>query len=86
MLSTCLNCSPIHKHPHGLTDTDYDALFTKDKPIIFAFHGYPTLIHELTYYRHNKHNLHRITAIRKKERLQHRLICVSRMKSTVFIW
>ena len=45
------------KHPHGLTDVDYDALFTKDKPIIFAFHGYPTLVHELTYYRHNR-NLH----------------------------
>ena len=45
------------QHPHGLSDTDYDALFTKDKPIIFAFHGYPTLIHELTYYRHNR-NLH----------------------------
>ena len=42
------------QHPHGLSDTDYDALFTKDKPIIFAFHGYPTLIHELTYYRHNR--------------------------------
>lgn len=42
------------KHPHGLTDTDYDALFTKDKSIIFAFHGYPTLIHELTYHRHNR--------------------------------
>lgn len=46
-----------HKHPHGLTDEDYDLLFTKDKPIIFAFHGYPTLIHELLYYRHNR-NLH----------------------------
>jgi len=45
------------KHPHGLTDEDYDILFTKDKPIIFAFHGYPTLIHELLYYRHNR-NLH----------------------------
>lgn len=45
------------KHPHGLTDADYDALFTKDKPIIFAFHGYPTLVHELTYLRHNR-NLH----------------------------
>lgn len=42
------------KHPHGLSDTDYDALFTKDKPIIFAFHGYPTMIHELTYYRANR--------------------------------
>ena len=41
-------------HPHGLTDDDYDALFTKDKPVIFAFHGYPSLIHQLTYKRHNK--------------------------------
>ena len=38
-----------HKHPHGLSDAEYDAIFTKDKPVIFAFHGYPTLIHELTY-------------------------------------
>ncbi len=44
-------------HPHGLTDKEYDSLFTKDKPIIFAFHGYPNLIHELTYNRHNN-NLH----------------------------
>ena len=42
------------KHPHGLSDREYDALFTTDKPIIFAFHGYPTLIHELTYERHNR--------------------------------
>ena len=40
-----------------MTDTEYNALFTKDKPIIFAFHGYPTLIHELTYWRENR-NLH----------------------------
>ncbi len=45
------------KHPHGLDDNDYDALFTKDKPIVFAFHGYASLIHELTYNRHNL-NLH----------------------------
>lgn len=45
------------KHPHALTDGAYDSLFTIDKPIIFAFHGYPTLIHELTYFRHN-HNIH----------------------------
>lgn len=44
-------------HPHGLTDTEYDSLFTLDKPIIFAFHGYPQLIHQLTYNRHNK-NIH----------------------------
>lgn len=46
-----------NKHPHGLTDEEYDGLFTKDKPIIFAFHGYPSLIHQLVYNRHNK-NLH----------------------------
>lgn len=45
------------EHPHGLSDYDYDAIFTKDKPIIFAFHGYPNLIHQLTYRRTNK-NLH----------------------------
>lgn len=42
------------EHPHGLSDEDYNALFTKDKPIIFAFHGYPHLIHQLTYKRYNK--------------------------------
>lgn len=41
-------------HPHGLSDSQYDELFTKDKPIIFAFHGYPSLIHMLTYKRHNQ--------------------------------
>ncbi len=45
---------PKQEHPHGLTDAEYDMLFTKNKPIIFAFHGYPTLIHELTYDRHNR--------------------------------
>ena len=45
------------QHPHGLSQREYDALFTKDKPIIFAFHGYPSLIHLLTYKRVNK-NLH----------------------------
>ena len=44
-------------HPHGLTDEDYDAIFTQDKPIIFAFHGYPSLIHQLTYNRRNQ-NMH----------------------------
>ena len=52
-----MKLQPHTEHPHGLTDEDYDALFTKDKPIIFAFHGYPTLVHELTYRRRNK-NLH----------------------------
>ena len=45
------------KHPHGLTDSDYNAIFTKDKPIIFVFHGYPSLIHQLVYNRDNK-NIH----------------------------
>ncbi len=45
------------RHPHGLSDDDYDSLFTVDKPIIFAFHGYPDLIHQLTYKRHNQ-NMH----------------------------
>ena len=43
-----------NKHPHGLSDEEYDLLFTKDKPIIFAFHGYPSLIHQLTYKRNNQ--------------------------------
>ena len=45
---------PQSEHPHGLSDAEYDMLFTKNKPIIFNFHGYPTLIHELTYRRHNR--------------------------------
>jgi xylulose-5-phosphate/fructose-6-phosphate phosphoketolase len=45
-------------HPHGLSDEDFDALFTKDKPVIFAFHGYPALVHRLTYRRVNHDNLH----------------------------
>jgi xylulose-5-phosphate/fructose-6-phosphate phosphoketolase len=46
------------EHPHGLSDADYDALFTKNKPVIFAFHGYPWLIHRLTYNRTNNANMH----------------------------
>jgi xylulose-5-phosphate/fructose-6-phosphate phosphoketolase len=45
------------EHPHGLSEVDYDSLFTKDKQIIFGFHGYPTLVHRLTYRRTNR-NLH----------------------------
>lgn len=45
--------SPSH-HPHGISDEEYDEIFTKDKPIIFAYHGYPTLIHELTWFRKNQ--------------------------------
>jgi xylulose-5-phosphate/fructose-6-phosphate phosphoketolase len=46
------------EHPHGLNDADYDALFTRDKPVIFAFHGYPWLVHRLTYNRPNNTHLH----------------------------
>ncbi|MTW23120.1 phosphoketolase family protein [Allochromatium palmeri] len=52
-----MRLQPSLEHPHGLTDRDYDALFTRDKPIIFGFHGYPWLVHRLTYRRAN-HNLH----------------------------
>ena len=53
-----MKLQPRSEHPHGLSDEDFDALFTTDKPIIFAFHGYPTLIHRLTYRRTNHENLH----------------------------
>jgi xylulose-5-phosphate/fructose-6-phosphate phosphoketolase len=46
------------QHPHGLTDPAFDALFTTDRPIVFAYHGYPWLIHRLTYRRRNHGNLH----------------------------
>jgi xylulose-5-phosphate/fructose-6-phosphate phosphoketolase len=46
------------EHPHGLSDKEFDAIFTTDKPVIFAFHGYPWLIHRLTYNRTNNHNIH----------------------------
>jgi xylulose-5-phosphate/fructose-6-phosphate phosphoketolase len=49
---------PHTEHPHGLTDHEFDAIFTGDKPIVFAYHGYPWLIHRLTYRRTNHHNLH----------------------------
>jgi xylulose-5-phosphate/fructose-6-phosphate phosphoketolase len=53
-----LALQPTSEHPHGLADEDFDALFTADKPVIFAFHGYPTLIHRLTYRRRNHNNIH----------------------------
>lgn len=49
-----MKLQPQFKHPHGLNDIEFNSLFTKDKPIVFAFHGYPTLIHELLYHRENK--------------------------------
>jgi xylulose-5-phosphate/fructose-6-phosphate phosphoketolase len=53
-----MTIQPASEHPHGLSDLDFDSMFTVDKPIIFAYHGYPWLIHRLTYRRHNHDNLH----------------------------
>ncbi len=53
-----MTIEPASEHPHGLSDADFDSLFTVDKPVIFAYHGYPWLIHRLTYRRHNHDNLH----------------------------
>ncbi|UVK47104.1 phosphoketolase family protein [Mesorhizobium sp. AR07] len=53
-----MTLQPKSQHPHGLTDSDFDALFTKDKPVIFAYHGYPWLIHRLAYKRTNHDNMH----------------------------
>ena len=53
-----MKLQPSSEHPHGLSDADFDRLFTKDKPIVFAYHGYPWLIHRLTYRRTNHGNLH----------------------------
>jgi xylulose-5-phosphate/fructose-6-phosphate phosphoketolase len=53
-----MRLQPDTAHPHGVSDRDFDALFTSDKPVIFAFHGYPSVIHRLTYTRTNHHNIH----------------------------
>ena len=53
-----MTLQPSSEHPHGLSDRDFDSIFTADKPIVFAFHGYPWLIHRLTYRRTNHDNLH----------------------------
>jgi xylulose-5-phosphate/fructose-6-phosphate phosphoketolase len=53
-----MRLQPPTEHPHGLDDRDFDSLFTRDKPVIFAFHAYPWLIHRLTYRRHNHDNFH----------------------------
>ncbi len=53
-----MKLQPPSEHPHGLTDSEFDAVFTRDKPVIFAFHGYPWLIHRLAYRRTNHHNFH----------------------------
>ena len=56
---------PEVEHPHGLSDRDFDSLFTRDKPVIFNFHGYPWLIHKFTYRRTNHANIH-VAATRKR--------------------
>lgn len=53
-----MRLEPDTEHPHGLSDRDFDALFTTDKPVVFAYHGYPSLIHRLTYRRTNHRNIH----------------------------
>ncbi len=53
-----MRLQPEREHPHGLSDAEFDALFTRDKPVIFAFHAYPSLIHQLTYRRTNHANIH----------------------------
>jgi xylulose-5-phosphate/fructose-6-phosphate phosphoketolase len=53
-----MKLQPAGEHPHGLADRDFDSLFTTDRPVIFAYHGYPWLIHRLTYRRHNHANIH----------------------------
>jgi xylulose-5-phosphate/fructose-6-phosphate phosphoketolase len=53
-----MRLQPAEEHPHGLSDTEFDTLFTTNKPIVFAYHGYPWLIHRLTYRRTNHGNLH----------------------------
>jgi xylulose-5-phosphate/fructose-6-phosphate phosphoketolase len=53
-----MRLQPESEHPHGLSDRDFDGLFTTDRPVIFAFHGYPWLIHRLSYRRRNHPNIH----------------------------
>jgi xylulose-5-phosphate/fructose-6-phosphate phosphoketolase len=53
-----MRLQPPSEHPHGLPDSEFDDLFTLDRPVVFAYHGYPWLIHRLTYRRTNHHNLH----------------------------
>src|SRR5207248_2843047 len=53
-----MTLQPHEEHPHGLSDRDFDSLFTRDRPVVFAYHGYPWLIHRLTYRRANHANMH----------------------------
>jgi xylulose-5-phosphate/fructose-6-phosphate phosphoketolase len=53
-----MRLQPESEHPHGLSDAAFDGLFTRDRPVVFAYHGYPLMIHRLTYRRANHHNIH----------------------------
>jgi xylulose-5-phosphate/fructose-6-phosphate phosphoketolase len=53
-----MTLQPPSEHPHGISDLDFDSMFSTDKPVIFAYHGYPWLIHRLTYRRRNHDNMH----------------------------
>src|SRR3546814_11103385 len=70
------------EHPHGLSDRDFDALFTTDRPVLFAYHGYPWLIHRLTYRRTNHHTLHvRGSVEERSEERRAGKECVSKCRS-----
>jgi len=64
-----MTLQPPSEHPHGLSDRDFDSMFTTDKPVVFAFHGYPWLIHRLTYRRTNHQNLH-VRGYKEEEQLR----------------
>ncbi len=62
-----MKLQPNTRHPHGLTGEEYNKLFTKDKPIIFNYHGYPTLIHEFTYERENQKKCQYMVTSKKEQ-------------------
>ena len=76
---------PDREHPHGLSDRDFDSLFTPDKPIIFNFHGYPWLIHRLAYRRTNHENLH-VRGYKEKGNINTPLELAIETRSTVSLW
>ena len=79
-----MRLQPSTEHPHGLSERDYDSLFTKDKHIIFDFHGYPWLVHRLTYRRTN-FNLH-VRGYKEEGTITTPLTCECRTTWTDFIW
>ena len=77
---------PESEHPHGLSDRDFDSLFTPDKPVIFNFHGYPWLIHRLTYRRTNQHRTSTSGATRRRGTSTRRWSWRSATRSTGSAW